>query len=121
MSELNSMMPELTLNASEMQAVEAPTLVLGTEPAPVEEPEAPAEPEGGEAADPDSFVLDGWYCVKCGSFNRGHNCSACGAEKPKDALQYVCDSCGWTNPDPEHPPRFCPDCGAPFAAADDKK
>ena len=37
MSEINSMMPELTLNASEMQAVEAPTLVLGTEPAPVEE------------------------------------------------------------------------------------
>ena len=37
MSETNSMMPELTLNASEMQAVEAPTLVLGTEPAPVEE------------------------------------------------------------------------------------
>ena len=80
--------------------------------------EAPAEPEGGEAADPDSFVLDGWYCVKCGSFNRGHNCSACGEEKPKDAIQYVCDKCGWTNPDPAHPPRFCPDCGAPFAAAD---
>ena len=42
------------------------------------------------------------------------------AEKPKDAVQYVCDRCGWTNPDPDHPPRFCPDCGAPFAAADQK-
>jgi len=39
MSDTNGMMPELTLNASEMQAVEAPSLVLGTEPepAPVEE------------------------------------------------------------------------------------
>ena len=43
-----------------------------------------------------------------------------GAEKPKDAVQFVCDKCGWSNPDPEHPPRFCPDCGAPFAAADDE-
>ena len=66
------------------------------------------------------FMLDGWYCEKCGTFNRGHNCTACGQEKPKDAIQYVCDRCGWTNPDPDHPPRFCPDCGAPFAAADQK-
>ena len=80
-----------------------------------------AEPEESAAGDPESFVLDGWYCSKCGSFNRGHKCTACGEVKPKDAVQYVCDSCGWTNPDPEHPPRFCPDCGAPFAAADDKK
>ena len=71
--------------------------------------------------DPESFALDGWYCTKCGSFNRGHNCTACGEAKPKDAVQYVCDKCGWTNPDPEHPPRFCPDCGAPFAAADKDK
>ena len=75
-----------------------------------------------QAAGPaESFDLDGRNRKKCGSFNRGHTCSACGAEKPKDAVQYVCDRCGWTNPDPEHPPRFCPDCGAPFAAADDQK
>lgn len=83
--------------------------------------EAASVPEGCEATDPESFVLDGWYCSKCGSFNRGRHCSACGEEKPKDAIQYVCDSCGWTNPDPEHPPRFCPDCGSPFAAADERK
>ena len=85
-----------------------------------EAPEAPAE-EDGAVGDPESFVLNGWYCAKCGSFNRGHSCTACGEEKPADAIQYVCDHCGWTNPDPEHPPRFCPDCGAPFAAADGHK
>ena len=65
-------------------------------------------------------MLDGWYCEKCGTFNRGRRCSACGEEKPADALQYVCDNCGWTAPDPQHPPRFCPDCGSPYAAADKK-
>ncbi len=84
-------------------------------------PEAPAAPVESSVPDPEDFVLDGWYCKKCGSFNRGRVCSACGEEKPADAIQYVCDSCGWTNPDPEHPPRFCPDCGAPFAAADKPK
>ena len=69
---------------------------------------------------PEEFVLDGWYCEKCGTFNRGRHCTACGNEKPADAVQYVCDSCGWTAPDPAHPPRFCPDCGAPFSAADKK-
>lgn len=64
------------------------------------------------------FILDGWYCAKCGTFNRGRRCKACGHDKPEDAIPYVCDSCGWENPDPEHPPRFCPDCGAPFAASD---
>lgn len=73
------------------------------------------EPESVQAED---FVLDGWYCSKCGTFNRGYTCKTCGAAKPKDAVAYVCDHCGWTNPDPAHPPRFCPDCGAPFAAQD---
>ena len=87
-----------------------------------DEPAAETAVSDAEAKiDPEGFVLDGWYCVKCGSFNRGHNCTACGAEKPKEAIQYVCDRCGWTNPDPEHPPRFCPDCGAPYAAADDDR
>ena len=84
--------------------------------------EAPESPEDEDEAtgDPESFVLDGWYCEKCSSFNRGRVCTSCGEIKPEGAIQYVCDSCGWTNPDPEHPPRFCPDCGAPFAAADKK-
>ena len=77
---------------------------------------APAESEDNESP----FGLEGWYCEKCGSFNRGRTCSECGSEKPHDALQYVCDACGWAAPDPEHPPKFCPECGAPFAAADKK-
>lgn len=76
-----------------------------------------ASPEAS-AVSPEDFVLDGWYCEKCGTFNRGHNCKACGAVKPKDAIAYMCDYCGWTNPDPSHPPRFCPDCGKPFTAQD---
>ena len=76
--------------------------------------------ENAERPLPEDFVLDGWYCEKCGTFNRGRHCTACGDEKPADAVQYVCDSCGWTAPDPAHPPRFCPDCGAPYAAADKK-
>ena len=88
---------------------------------PAEKAEAPAESEEAPAAEAEEFVLDGWYCEKCGSFNRGRSCTACGEPKPKDAIPYVCDSCGWVNPNPEHPPRFCPDCGAPFAAADDDK
>ena len=93
--------------------------------APIVAPEEDAEPQASEEApahadedstDPESFTLNGWYCEKCGAFNRGRVCGTCGADKPKDAIPYVCDSCGWTNPDPEHPPRFCPDCGKPFAA-----
>ena len=87
------------------------------------ETEIPVEEEvseetAEESADPAGFTLDGWYCEKCGAFNRGRACGTCGAARPKDAIPYVCDNCGWTNPDPAHPPRFCPDCGKPFAAPD---
>ena len=82
-----------------------------------------ADASAGEAESvkAEDFVLDGWYCSKCGTFNRGYTCKTCGAAKPKEAIAYVCDHCGWTNPDPSHPPRFCPDCGAPFAARDDSE
>ncbi len=104
-------------------AAAAPAVTAAVPEAAEEAPEAEPETETEEAPadDPENFVLDGWYCSKCGSFNRGRNCTACGEEKPKDAIQYVCDKCGWTNPDPAHPPRFCPNCAAPFAAADEKK
>ena len=85
-----------------------------------DEAAAPLSGEEAELPKSEDFMLDGWYCEKCGTFNRGRRCTACGEEKPADALQYVCDNCGWTAPDPQHPPRFCPDCGSPYAAADKK-
>ena len=94
----------------------APVVAPEEDGEPQSSEEAPAHADDEDSADPESFTLNGWYCEKCGAFNRGRVCGTCGAAKPKDAIPYVCDNCGWTNPDPEHPPRFCPDCGKPFAA-----
>ena len=59
---------------------------------------------------------DGWTC-KCGAVNKGKFCAECGAPKPAGAPLYKCDKCGWEPEDPQHPPKFCPECGDPF---DDK-
>ncbi len=55
----------------------------------------------------------GWQCA-CGSVNQGKFCPQCGARKPAGAVQYRCDKCGWTVPQGQQPPRFCPECGDPF-------
>ena len=55
----------------------------------------------------------GWTCT-CGSVNQGKFCPQCGARKPSGAVQYRCDKCGWTVPQGQQPPRFCPECGDPF-------
>lgn len=55
----------------------------------------------------------GWTCT-CGSVNQGKFCPQCGARKPAGAVQYRCDKCGWTVPQGQQPPRFCPECGDPF-------
>ena len=99
--------------STEDEAADTPE--TASDDAAVAVPDASDESESIRTED---FVLDGWYCVKCGTFNRGYKCKTCGAAKPKDAVAYVCDHCGWTNPDPAHPPRFCPDCGSPFAVQD---
>lgn len=60
-----------------------------------------------------------WIC-KCGTLNGGNFCTQCGAKKPEPVKVFRCDKCGWTPDDPTKPPKFCPNCGDPFNAADAK-
>ena len=62
-------------------------------------------------------AADGWTC-SCGAVNKGKFCSECGAKKPAGVPQYKCDKCGWEPADPQHPPKFCPECGDPFDDGD---
>lgn len=59
---------------------------------------------------------DSWTC-SCGAVNQGKFCAECGAKRPT-ALHYRCSKCGWTPEDPQHPPRFCPECGNSFSDKD---
>ena len=61
----------------------------------------------------------GWTCA-CGAVNKGKFCQNCGAKKPEGAPLYRCDKCGWEPEDPQHPPKFCPECGDPFDENDRK-
>ena len=61
---------------------------------------------------------DGWTCPTSGMVNKGKFCAECGTKKPAGAPVYKCDKCGWEPEDPAHPPKFCPECGDPFAAED---
>ncbi|MBA4698716.1 MAG: SPFH domain-containing protein [Ruminococcus sp.] len=61
----------------------------------------------------------GWTC-QCGNINKGKFCSECGKPKPAGAPLYQCDKCGWEPEDPQHPPKFCPECGDPFDEDDVK-
>lgn len=53
---------------------------------------------------------DSWKC-SCGAVNKGNFCMNCGAKKPESAAVCRCSKCGWTAPDPNNIPRFCPMCG----------
>ena len=71
-----------------------------------------------ECGSPKPAVADnGWTCA-CGAVNKGKFCSECGAKKPAGVPQYKCDKCGWEPADPQHPPKFCPECGDPFDDGD---
>lgn len=61
----------------------------------------------------------GWVC-SCGAVNKGKFCSECGAKKPAGSPLYRCDKCGWEPEDPQHPPKFCPECGDLFDENDIK-
>ncbi len=69
---------------------------------------------------PEEKKPEGWTCTNCGHVNRGKFCSECGAKKPAGVPLYRCDKCGWEPEDPQHPPRFCPECGDPFDESDVK-
>ena len=56
----------------------------------------------------------GWTC-SCGQVNSGKFCSNCGSKKPETPAQSFCTNCGWKVTDPSNPPKFCPECGNPFA------
>ena len=58
-----------------------------------------------------------WTCA-CGAVNDGNFCTNCGAKRPEKPKVFRCDKCGWTPDDPASPPKFCPNCGDPFNAAD---
>lgn len=51
-----------------------------------------------------------WTC-SCGAENSGKFCSDCGKPKPSVA---TCANCGFEAPDPQQPPKFCPECGQAF-------
>ncbi len=54
-----------------------------------------------------------WTC-ECGAQNTKKFCAECGKPKPEAPKKYKCDKCGWVPPDPEKPPKFCPECGDIF-------
>lgn len=66
-----------------------------------------------ECGSPRPAEMTGWVC-SCGARNKGKFCSECGSRKPEGARLYRCDKCGWEPEDPEHPPKFCPECGDIF-------
>ena len=66
-----------------------------------------------ECGAPKPADADGWIC-SCGTVNKGKFCQNCGAKKTEGAPLYRCDKCGWEPEDPQHPPKFCPECGDLF-------
>ena len=72
-----------------------------------------------ECGSPKPADETGWTC-SCGTVNKGKFCQNCGAKKPEGAPLYRCDKCGWEPEDPQHPPKFCSECGDLFDENDEK-
>ncbi|MDO4419436.1 MAG: DUF4428 domain-containing protein [Ruminococcus sp.] len=53
-----------------------------------------------------------WICTTCGTENNGKFCCGCGVAKPMEHT-FRCDKCGWTLPQGQQIPKFCPQCGDP--------
>ncbi|MDE6781005.1 MAG: SPFH domain-containing protein [Ruminococcus sp.] len=51
-----------------------------------------------------------WKC-SCGTENTGKFCAECGSPKPSANKAFACSTCGWTAPDVNNIPKFCPECG----------
>lgn len=74
-------------------------------------------PNGGFAAA--AGAAGSWTCPKCGKVNTGNFCSDCGTKKPEEPAKTArsvnfCPECGYKIPDPQNPPKFCPNCGKPI-------
>lgn len=93
----------------ERQMYELQNLLLGNAPAnaPVYTQAAP------EYAQPVQSVPNSWNCASCGSLNSSKFCQSCGAPQPVKAGVFRCDKCGWTLPQGQQVPKFCPQCGDP--------
>lgn len=55
-----------------------------------------------------------WICAGCGAENTGKFCESCGSPRPVREAN-VCEGCGWRPEAGESAPKFCPECGKPFA------
>lgn len=66
-----------------------------------------------ECGSPKPADTDSWIC-SCGTVNKGKFCHNCGNKKPADTSVYRCNNCGREIDDTTNPPKFCPECGAPF-------
>jgi membrane protease subunit (stomatin/prohibitin family) len=78
-----------------------------------------AQPDASGAQSAAAPTNAQWKC-ECGAVNTSKFCTECGKPKP-EVKRYKCDKFGWVPPDPENPPKFCPNCGDIFNESDEDK